>query len=205
MSRKRVISLLWGMLASHMAGASDTVGDRARGQPLTTLCAACHGPNGNSLVPIFPKLAGQGERYLNEQLLDIRSNRRVVPEMAGTLAGLSDQDLLDISAWYAGQTPVASSVDATATHRAQTLFRSGDQAQGLPACTGCHAPDGAGNALAGFPQLRGQHAPYLTKRLTQFREDTQDTQGTSAIMPSIAARLSDDDIAALAAYIQSLR
>jgi cytochrome c553 len=205
MSRKHVISLLWGMLASHMAGASDAVGEGARGQPLTTLCAACHGPNGNSLVPIFPNLAGQGERYLNEQLLDIRSNRRVVPEMAGTLDGLSDQDLLDIAAWYAAQAPVASSVDVTATQRGQALFRSGDQAQGLPACTGCHAPDGAGNALAGFPRLRGQHAPYVIKRLTQFREDTQHTEGASAIMPSIAAKLSDDDIAALAAHIQSLR
>jgi cytochrome c553 len=201
MSAMRVMGLLCVLLASSAASAAGTVGDSARGQPLTTLCAACHGPNGNSLVPIFPKLAGQGERYLNEQLLDIRENRRVVPEMAGTLAELADQDLLDIAAWYAEQTPAPTEVDAVLAQRGQDLYRSGDQTLGIPACSGCHAPTGAGIALAGFPQLRGQHAPYLIKRLTGFRQEGDAT----AIMHSIAGRLSDDDIAALATYIQALR
>ncbi|MBD8475713.1 cytochrome c4 [Pseudomonas sp. CFBP 8770] len=201
MSAMRVMGLLCALLASSAASAAGTVGDGARGQPLTTLCAACHGPNGNSLVPIFPKLAGQGERYLNQQLLDIRENRRVVPEMAGTLAELDDQDLLDIAAWYAEQTPTATEVDAVLVQRGQDLYRGGDQALGVPACSGCHAPDGAGTALAGFPQLRGQHAPYLIKRLAGFRQEGDAT----AIMHSIAGRLNDDDIAALATYIQALR
>lgn len=202
MSAIRVIGLLGALLASGAASAAGTAGDGARGQPLTTLCAACHGPNGNSLVPIFPKLAGQGERYLNQQLLDIRDNRRVVPEMAGMLVGMSDQQLLDIAAWYAGQSPLPNDLDATTPQRGQELYRHGDPALGLPACSGCHTPDGAGTALAGFPRLSGQHAPYLIKRLTDLR---QGSDGPSPIMHGIAARLSDDDIAALAAYIQALR
>jgi cytochrome c553 len=202
MSAIRVMGLLGALLASGAASAADLVGDGARGQPLTTLCAACHGPGGNSLVPIFPTLAGQGERYLNQQLLDIRDNRRVVPEMAGTLAGFSDRDLLDIASWYASQKPTPGETQAPASQRGQDLYRSGDQALGLPACSGCHSPDGAGAALAGFPRLGGQHAPYLIKRLTDFR---QGDDAAVPIMHRIAAKLNDDDIAALAAYIQALR
>lgn len=196
------MGLLGALLASGAASAGERVGDGARAQPLTTLCAACHGPGGNSLVPIFPTLAGQGERYLNQQLVDIRDKRRVIPEMAGTLAEFSDQDLLDIAAWYASQTPTPGNVQTAGPQRGQDVYRGGDQSLGLPACSGCHSPDGAGVALAGFPRLGGQHTPYLIKRLTDFR---QGDDAAAPVMQRIAAKLSDDDIAALAAYIQALR
>ena len=203
---KFFVSLLLTMGVSGIAQAASTalVGDAAAGQAKTAVCAACHGPDGNSMAPNFPKLAGQGDRYLLKQLHEIKDGKRQVLEMTGQLTSLNDQDLADIAAYYASQKSSVGAADPALVARGEELFRGGDLQKGLPACTGCHAPDGQGNAPAGFPHVGGQHASYIEKQLTDFREGDRTNDGDSMIMRAIAAKLSNKDIKALASYIQGL-
>ena len=203
---KLLVSLLLTLGVTGVAQAAGTalVGDAAAGQAKTAVCGACHGPDGNSMAPNFPKLAGQGDRYLLKQLHDIKDGKRTVLEMTGLLANLNDQDLADIAAYYASQKNTVGAADPAMVERGQALFRGGDVEKGLPACTGCHSPDGQGNAPAGFPHLGGQHASYIEKQLTDFREGDRTNDGDTMIMRGIAAKLSNKDIKALASYIQGL-
>ncbi|WP_268798643.1 c-type cytochrome [Pseudomonas huanghezhanensis] len=202
---KLFVSLLLALGLSCSAQAADGVtGDVAAGQAKTVVCGACHGPEGNSVVPNFPKLAGQGQRYLLKQLHEIKDGKRVVLEMTGLLNTLSDQDLADMAAYYSAQKGSVGAADPQWVARGEALFRGGKLDQGMPACIGCHAPDGAGNAAAGFPHLGGQHAAYIKKQLTAFREGERTNDGETMIMRGIAAKLSNKDIDALSAYIQGL-
>ncbi|KPG78794.1 MULTISPECIES: c-type cytochrome [Pseudomonas] len=200
---KLIVSLL---LTVGISGVAHAAGDAAAGQAKAAVCGACHGPDGNSMAPNFPKLAGQGERYLDKQLHDIKSGRRVVLEMTGLLTNLNDQDLADISAYFASQKGSVGAADPKIVARGEALFRGGNLEKGLPACTGCHSPNGAGNAAAGFPHLGGQHAQYIAKQLTDFRKevDGRANDGDAMTMRTIARKLSDEDIAAVSSYIQGL-
>src|SRR5512145_951821 len=151
---KLLVSLLLTMGVTGMAQAA---GDATAGQTKAAVCGACHGPDGNSPAPTFPKLAGQGERYLLKQMKDIKSGARPVVPMTGLLDNLSDQDLADISAYFASQKGSVGQADPKLVARGEALFRGGNLAAGMPACSGCHSPNGEGNDLAGFPQLGGQH------------------------------------------------
>ena len=198
-------SLLLALSLNGLAQAADSpLGDPAVGQTKTAVCGACHGPDGNSLVPNFPKLAGQGERYLLKQLHEIKDGKRVVLEMTGLLNPLTDQDMADIAAYYAGQKASVGTSDPGLVAQGEALFRGGKLDQGMPACIGCHSPDGAGVAAAGFPHLGGQHADYIKKQLTAFREGERTNDGDTQVMRTVAAKLSNQDIEALAAYIQGL-
>lgn len=201
----RLPSLLLALIVCTASQAADKAGNTAAGQTKTAVCGACHGPDGNSVVPVFPKLAGQGERYLLKQLREIKDGKRVVPEMAGQLDHLNDQDLADIAAFYAAQKGSVGTASADLAAQGEALFRGGRLEQGLPACIGCHSPNGSGNAQAGFPHLSGQHAEYTRKQLTAFAEGERVNDGDTLVMRSIAARLSKKDIEALAQYIQGLR
>lgn len=198
---KIIVSLL---LCLGLIGAVQAAGDPAAGQAKTIVCGACHGVDGNSPVANFPKLAGQGERYLLKQMQDIKSGARPVVEMTGMLDPLSDQDMADIAAYYAAQKTIVGAADPTLVERGEDLFRGGKLAEGMPACIGCHSPDGSGIATAGYPHLGGQHADYTAKQLTAFREGERSNDGDSMIMRDIAAKLSNKDIEALSAYIQGL-
>lgn len=198
---KLLVSLL---LTLGVTGAAQAAGDAAAGQTKAAVCGACHGVDGNSLAPNFPKLAGQGERYLVKQLQDIKGGKRVVVEMTGLLDNMSEQDLADIAAYYASQKGSIGAADPKLVERGEALFRGGNLELGMPACTGCHAPDGRGNDLAGFPQLNGQHAQYVAKQLTDFREGNRTNDGDTMIMRAIAAKLSNKDIEAVSSYIQGL-
>lgn len=198
---KLLVSLL---LTLGVTGLAQAAGDAAAGQAKTAVCGACHAPDGNSLAPNFPKLAGQGERYLLKQLNDIKSGNRQIVEMTGLLDNLSDQDLADIAAYYASQTGSTGQADPKLVERGEALFRGGNLELGMPSCTGCHAPNGAGNDLAGFPKLSGQHAAYVAKQLTDFREGNRTNDGDTMIMRAIAAKLSNKDIEAVSSYIQGL-
>ncbi|WP_458128866.1 c-type cytochrome [Pseudomonas sp. Z2-11] len=200
---KLIVSLL---LTLGISGVAHAAGDAAVGQAKAAVCGACHGPDGNSMAPNFPKLAGQGERYLVKQLKEIKDGKRVVLEMTGLLNNLSDQDLADIAAYFASQKGSVGAADPKLVARGEALFRGGNLAKGLPACTGCHSPDGKGNAAAGFPHLGGQHAQYITKQLTDFRKEEggRANDGDAMTMRTIARKLSDEDIAAVSSYIQGL-
>lgn len=207
--KKLIVSLLLTVGISgmaHAAGEAVQPGDAKAGQAKAAVCGACHGPDGNSMAPNFPKLAGQGERYLTKQLHDIKSGKRTVLEMTGLLTNLSDQDLADIAAYFASQKGSVGAADPKIVARGEALFRGGDLTKGMPACTGCHSPNGAGNAPAGFPHLGGQHAQYVAKQLTDFRKEEggRNNDGDTKPMQTIAKKLSDEDIAAVSSYIQGL-
>ena len=198
---KVLVSLL---LTLGLTGVAQAAGDAEAGQGKVAVCGACHGADGNSPAPNFPKLAGQGERYLLKQLHDIKSGARPVVEMTGMLDNLSDQDMADIAAYFASQKMSVGAADPKLVERGEALFRGGKLEEGMPACTGCHSPDGAGLAAAGFPHLGGQHAQYVAKQLTDFREGNRTNDGDSMIMRSIAAKLSNKDIEAVSSFIQGL-
>ena len=198
---KILVSLL---LTLGITGLAQAAGDSVAGQGKVVMCGACHGADGNSAAPNFPKLAGQGERYLLKQLNDIKSGARQVVEMTGLLNHLSDQDLADISAYYASQSMSVGAADPKLVERGEALFRGGKLNEGMPACTGCHSPNGAGLAAASYPRLGGQHAGYVAKQLTDFREGNRTNDGDSMIMRGIAAKLSNKDIEAVSSFIQGL-
>ncbi|CAE6882723.1 MULTISPECIES: cytochrome c [Pseudomonas] len=198
---KVLVSLL---LTLGLTGVAQAAGDAEAGQGKVAVCGACHGADGNSPAPNFPKLAGQGERYLLKQLHDIKSGNRQVVEMTGMLDNLSDQDLEDIAAYFSSQKMSVGAADPKLVQRGEALFRGGKLEEGMPACTGCHSPNGAGLAAAAFPHLGGQHAQYVAKQLTDFREGNRTNDGDSMIMRSIAAKLSNKDIEAVSSFIQGL-
>ncbi|PYC29376.1 cytochrome c4 [Aquipseudomonas alcaligenes] len=202
---KVLVSLLLSLGVSAAAQAANPiVGDAEAGKAKVAVCGACHGADGNSAAPNFPKLAGQGEKYLLKQLHDVKSGKRQIVEMTGMLTNLSDQDLADIAAYFASQKMSVGAADPAMVERGEALFRGGKLAEGMPACTGCHSPDGAGLAAAGYPKLGGQHAAYVAKQLTDFREGNRTNDGDAMIMRAIAAKLSNKDIEAVSSYVQGL-
>ena len=181
-------------------------GDAAAGQAKSAICAACHGMDGNSTVPTWPKLAGQHEKYLVRQVTLIKSGARMVPEMAGIVPGLSEQDIEDISAFFASQVNNGGVADESKIEVGERIYRAGNAESGVPACMACHGPAGEGNPLAGYPALAGQHATYTAKALTRFRagENWGKKDAPSQIMNGSAAELTDEEIEAVASYIQGL-
>ncbi len=198
-----------------LAPVAYAAGDAARGEALVATCAACHGADGNSPAPNFPKLAGLGERYMTKQLIDIKSGVRVVPEMTGLLTNSSEQDMADMAAFYAvkpmqlsgSQTltvKLNSGAEVDALELGEKIFRAGNTETATPACTGCHSPRGLGNDPAVFPRLSGQHAQYIEKQLRDFRSGNRLNDGDAQIMRKAAEHLSDAEIVALANYIAGL-
>ncbi len=198
---KLLVSL---MLTLGVTSFAQAAGDAVAGQEKVAVCAACHSADGNSVVPNFPKLSGQGERYLLKQLQDIKSGNRQVVEMTGILTNVSDQDMADIAAYYASQSMSVGAADPDKLVVGEALYRGGKLDEGLPSCMGCHSPDGSGNAAGGFPHLGGQHAQYIAKQLTDFREGNRTNDGDTMPMRSVAAKLSNKDIDAISSYIQGL-
>ncbi len=181
-------------------------GDATAGQSKAAICAACHGADGNSMVPQWPKLAGQHPGYTERQLILIQSGARSVPEMVGIVASMSEQDFADVSAFFASQKNNGGVADETLSPLGEKLWRAGNAETGVPACMACHGPGGEGNPLAGYPALAGQHGVYTSKMLKGFRagDNWGEKDTNSHIMNDAAARLSDDEIAALASFIQGL-
>jgi cytochrome c553 len=183
--------------------------DAAAGKSLSMVCSACHGADGNSMVPTFPKLAGQGEVYLLKQMRDIRDGARPVPTMAGQLDGKSDEDLANIAAYYASLEVSRGKTDPELLELGQKIFRAGIALRQIPACSACHSPTGQGNAPAGFPALAGQHAEYTAAQLEMYRKGYDDDSGRTnddgRIMRIIAFGLSDKEIKAVSSYIAGLQ
>lgn len=181
-------------------------GDAAAGQAKSAICAACHGVDGNSMVPTWPKLAGQHEQYLVRQATLIKAGARMVPEMAGITPGLTEQDIEDLSAYFSSQTSNGGVADPLKVELGERIYRAGNAESGVPACMACHGPAGEGNPLAGYPVLAGQHAVYTAKMLKGFRagENWGEKDAQSQIMNGSAAHLTDEEIEAVASYIEGL-
>ena len=195
-----------GSAALAAAGPAETSeADAESGRALAAPCVACHGADGNSLVPSYPNIAGQNERYLLQQMRLMRSGERPAPLMAGQLDHMSDQDLADLAAHYASQAPEVGQAKAAEAAKGEAIYRGGLLAKGVPACTACHAPDGSGNPLAGFPHLSGQQVDYVVEQLRAYREGLRTTdEAYSGMMRQSVANLNDGELAALANYIRGL-
>lgn len=194
-----------------MFGAVSTAhaaGNAAAGQAkVDAMCASCHGATGNApIMPTYPKLAGQHASYIAKQLADFKSGARQDPIMAGMSAALSPEDMANIAAHFAAQTAAvgsAANTDAEVTATGKKIYEGGDKVKGISACMACHGPSGSGNPGAAFPALSGQNGDYVVKALKDFRSGARSNDAAS-MMRDIAAKMSDNDIAAVAAYINAL-
>jgi len=190
-------------LALFVVSGAHAAGDAAAGEKLTTTCAGCHGADGNSPVAMYANLAGQHEAYLVKQLQDFKSGKRVGPTMVGMAAMLDDQGVLDVAAWYASQTRKVGETPVDQAALGQSLYRGGNPESGVPACSSCHGIGGAGVGSAGFPSVSGQHAQYTTIELDRFKKGER-SNDYSGMMRDIAARMTKDEMNAVANYMQGL-
>jgi cytochrome c553 len=185
-------------------GPAMAAGDPAAGKSKSATCTACHGADGNSTNPQWPKLAGQHEGYLYKQLKDYKSGNRVNATMQGMVAALSDQDMKDLAAYFASQQAAANEGDAQMVGRGQEIYRGGITASGVPACMGCHSPSGDGNPAANFPSLAGQHQQYTVEQLMKFKSHERANDG-GKMMRNLAARLTDAQMEQVAEYIAAMK
>ena len=190
---------------AEISAAAAKPGDAAAGQGKAATCAACHGLDGNPATSQYPKLAGQHESYIARQIALFKTHQRDSAIMMGFSMALSDQDMHDVGAYFASKTSLPGVADSKVVARGEALYRGGDAKSGTPACMACHGPDGRGNPGAGYPQLGGQFADYLTLKLKDWHDGkTWGDDDRARIMPAVAKGLSDADIAALASYIEGL-
>jgi cytochrome c553 len=199
---------LWRLVAVaagiSMCASAFSGGTVDAGASKATVCTACHGPNGNSTNPEWPNLAGQGERYIAEQLKFFKDGKRNNPVMQPMASSLSDQDMGDLGAYFAAQKSTGLEADPSYWEAGRKLYRGGDPERSVPACIACHGPVGRGNAPAGYPTLRGQHSVYTQKQLNDYAAGAR--PGANAeIMRTIASRLTADEIRNVSSYIQGMR
>ena len=186
-----------------VSGNTQAAGNATAGKTKSMACAGCHGPDGNSLMGTWPKLAGQHADYLAKQLADFKSGARKEPTMTAMAAPLKPQDIADISAYYASQSIKAGVADPALAKAGEKIYRAGNKENGVAACMACHGPAGTGNAAANFPSLGGQQADYVAKALKDFRSGTRKNDNAK-MMQDVAVKLSDAEIKAVAAYVSGL-
>lgn len=178
--------------------------DPAKGQALSAACAACHGADGNSVIALNPSLAQQHPAYIAKQLANFKSGARANAIMAGMAAGLSPEDMAHLGAWFGSQKQrPAAARDRDLVEKGRALYRGGDASRGLPACSGCHSPNGAG-VPGQYPRLAGQHPEYTVTQLKAFRAGER-ANDNAAMMRTVASRLTDAEMAALAEFLAAVR
>jgi cytochrome c553 len=198
---KKLVVVLFACVCLIPAAAPSA--DIEAGQAKSAVCAGCHGADGNSVNPQWPKLAGQYSKYIYKQLRDFKRKARVNVIMNAQAADLSDQDMRNLAAYFSAQAISPSTSDVQKLRLGETIYRGGVAARGVPACTGCHHPAGIGNAAAVFPKLSYQHAPYVANQLRAFRSGKR-ANDPAGMMRTIAGRLTDREINAVAQYISGL-
>jgi cytochrome c553 len=217
MAGTAVCSLAPSLSAAQVPAAATpdlpfTHGKSAAGAIKSAVCAACHGPNGNSVNPEWPRLAGQSAVYIAEQLRLFRSGLRANPVMQPLAATLSDQDISDLAVYYEAQTPTGLEADPSYWQDGQALYLRGDHARDVPACTACHGPVGRGNLAAGYPALRAQQSVYVMKQLNDYASGARYTgpnpvqaSRNGTMMFTLAKRLTPEQIRNVASYVQGMR
>lgn len=191
-------------MAVGLTGMAQAQGDPEAGEALAQTCVACHGQAGAApIAPNYPKIAALGEEYLLKQLEDIKEGRRVVPEMAGILDPMSEQDLADLAAYFDAQEMDYEQADPDLVEQGRSLYRGGNMASNVAACTACHGPSGDGVEAAAFPRVGGQTAAYIAKQLTDWQQGER-TNDPNAMMQDIASKLTDAEIEAVSSYMSGL-
>lgn len=201
---RKLLAIAATLAALGTAAPAQAEGDAAAGQTKAAVCAACHGPDGNSANPEWPSLAGQHASYLVSQLEAFKSGARQNVLMSPMAMPLSEQDMADLAAWFSSQALTPKQADPALVDRGRRLYRGGDAERNVTACIACHGPTGQGNPLAGYPVIAGQHATYAAATLRAYRAGERKSDANQ-MMRNIASNLSDEDIRALASYIQGLR
>jgi len=192
------------LIASLLAATSTFAqGDIEAGKAKAVACAACHGADGNSIVPTFPNLAGQGTKYIAKQLKAFKENTtRKDATMLGMVAALNADDMTNIGAFFESQKLKVAKATKVNTN-GQDIYRGGITSVKVPACLACHGPSGAGNPAAAYPQLSGQKMAYTVKQLKDFRSLARSNDDAS-MMRDIAKRMTDAEINDVAQYISTL-
>jgi cytochrome c553 len=186
-------------------GSAHAAGTVEAGQAKSATCMACHGMDGNSANPEWPALAAQHSSYVVKQLKHFKSGERQNPLMSPMAMILSDQDMEDLAAYYAAQTlRPTGETEPSKLELGQRIFRAGIASKGVPSCAGCHGPSGAGIPGAAFPRIGGQHAVYAALQLRNYKSGARATDPNS-MMRTIAGKLSDEEIDAVASYLQGMR
>jgi cytochrome c553 len=192
------------LLLSMAFATAQAEGDVEAGKTKSANCTACHGVDGNSVNPEWPKLAGQHEGYLVQQLLYFSDGERDNATMKGMAANLTDQDREDLAAYYASQAVSYGMADPEMVELGERIYRGGNSESGVAPCMGCHGPAGAGNPPANYPALRGQHAKYVENQLHGFAEGNRVNENSIKMMQITASRMTNKEIRAVASYIQGL-
>ena len=202
---RRLLSSAAALAASLLLTPAHAAGSAEAGQARSVVCAACHGADGNSFNPEWPSLAGQNENYLIKSLQSFKDGSRQNVLMNAQAAGLSEQDMLDLAAWFSAQKLAGKTADPALVSSGERLFRGGNKASGVPACDACHGPSGQGNSPAGWPAIAGQHATYSANQLIAYRSKQRTTDGDTQMMRIVASALTDEEIQAVTSYVQGLR
>lgn len=195
------LSLLTISFAAPSSQAQDAQAERTA----TQVCAACHGPKGESISPAFPRLAGQQRTYLETQLKAFRDRTRADPMaqayMWGMTSQLSDETLGNLASYYSAQPPARGKLgDPKLIQAGRTMYEQGIPGAKVQACVTCHGKDAEGNAT--FPRLAGQHSEYLVKQLVLFKSQLR-ADAAAPIMHNVTTGLSFDQMEAVAAYLES--
>ncbi|UNM95151.1 cytochrome c4 [Ignatzschineria rhizosphaerae] len=178
---------------------------------VNTTCATCHGENGISINDLYPSLAGQHQKYIRTQLYELKrsysdpdNGLRFDAEMSSEANKLSEQQIADVALFLSKQKTQYQLADEKLAIRGEQIYRGGDIAKGIPACSACHSPTGKGNAAANYPAVAGQHAYYTEKQLNRFKTEERKND-PARIMRDIAQRMNEAEIKEVASYIQGLQ
>jgi cytochrome c553 len=199
----RALALLAVPILVSFAAVAQEEGSLEAGRTKSAVCAACHGPDGNSVNPEWPSLAGQHARYIVKQIEAFKSGTRTNPIMAGIAAGLTPQDAVDLGAYYSSLPVKVGTADPALVRAGQRLYRGGNRTKSVSACIACHGPDGRGNLPGGIPSLSGQHATYTAAQLKAYATGERRSD-PNQIMRNVATLMTPDDIAAVASYVEGL-
>ena len=205
------VMLFLGLAGQAVAAETAApVGNAEAGKAKSATCSACHGPDGNSPTDMYPKIAGQHAGYIYKQLKEFKlgmtsagKEGRNNAVMAGMVAALSEQDMLDLAAFYASQTMKSGTTPEDVVAAGEKLFRAGDMNRGIAACIACHGPRGVGHSLANFPKISFQHAAYIKTQLEAFRAGTR-ANDMNGMMRDVAKKLTDEDIEIMSKYLGGL-
>jgi len=210
---KKIVIILASILITSLSNPILAVGDAEAGQAKSATCMGCHGLAGNSTIPNFPKLAGQGKAYIVKQLQYFKSGERGNAMMAGVALSLSDQDMEDVAAYYSIQTISENSAKGSEEmiELGRKIYVGGKMDTQTTACIACHGPKGKGIPTAGFPAVAAQHADYTASQLKAFRQysinqqtDSDGVERVNEMMNNVAMGLTNEEIDALSQYIAGL-
>ncbi len=206
MKPRHLTAALLGLTSLALIGLTPAqAADLEAGKAKSAICVACHGADGNSVNPAWPRLAGQHAKYIEKQLHDFKSGKRKDATMTAMAMPLTDDDIANLAAYFSTQKPNGNAkYDEALLKKGQDIYRGGITESGIAACMGCHSPDGMGNGPAGFPRLAGQHPDYVIKQLQTFKHGTR-SNDPGKMMRGLTGRMLETEMKAVAAYIAAMK